>query len=77
MYVEHCCSPDQRKAVRVGSDAWVLRSQCSALAAGVHKIDEKHYLRVPLLLYSSRTAFFYFFQVWEDTVGRRRQALAP
>ena len=35
-------------------------AQCSALAAGVHTIDEKHYLRVPLL-YPSRTAKHVFF----------------
>ena len=41
------------------------------LAAGVHQADDKKKLD-PSRMAKNRP----FYQVWEDTVGRRRQALA-
>ena len=47
MYVEHCSSPDRRKAVRVGSDAWALRS-VQRIGRWCAQNRLKHYLRVLL-----------------------------
>ena len=74
MCVKRCCSPDQTKAVRVGSDACLLRA---VQRIGRWGADEKHYLRVLLVLYPSRVTKMFNFHVWDDTVGRRRQAFAP
>ena len=73
--ISHTRYPITCKAVRVGE-----MSIHQTRAAGVHKINEKLYLReyhYTAVSVSNGKKMFFFQFVWEDTVGRRRQALAP
>ena len=60
----------------MAGDVWralarrMIKNQLAA-AVGVHKTDEKN---SPTVSNSNKQAFF---QVWEDTIGHRRQAFAP
>ena len=79
MYAKHCCSPDQKKAVEVGSDAYVSRS-VQRIAHWCARNRGKTIFTITTTAESVSNYLMakkIFRQVWEDTVGHHRQALAP
>ena len=65
--------PKGHRVHTMSGDTWralARRSKEKQAAADVHKTNDKNSRSV------SNDKEYFFFQVWEDTVGRRRQALA-